>query len=77
MSLRKRVIQSFGLCWLLLLANVMQAQQVVLVVDAKGGGDYRSIQDAVNSLPDTANEQRVIYIKNGTYNEKYSSANIK
>ncbi len=70
MSLRKRVIQSFGLCWLLLLANVMQAQQVVLVVDAKGGGDYRSIQDAVNSLPDTANEQRVIYIKNGTYNEK-------
>ncbi len=54
----------------LLHATVLQAQQVLLIVDAKGGGDYKCIQDAVNSLPDTASEQRVIYIKNGTYSEK-------
>jgi PelA/Pel-15E family pectate lyase len=53
-----------------LAASRSYAQQVVLIVDAKGAGDFTSIQDAVNSLPDTANEQRVIYIKNGRYAEK-------
>jgi len=63
-------IRFMGLLWLILLTNCLQAQQVLLVVDAKGGADFRSIQDAVNSLPDTADEQRVIFIRNGTYSEK-------
>lgn len=70
MPSKKIAIQFIGLLWLILLANCLQAQQVLLVVDKEGKGDFRSIQDAVNSLPDTANEQRVIYIKNGTYSEK-------
>lgn len=70
MPSKKIVIQFMGLLWLILLANCLQAQQVLLVVDKEGKGDFRSIQDAINSLPDTANEQRVIYIKNGTYAEK-------
>ena len=70
MSAKQTGIRFIGLLWLILLTNCLQAQQVLLVVDAKGAGDFRSIQDAVNSLPDTASEQRVIYIKNGTYSEK-------
>lgn len=41
-----------------------------LVVDLSGHGDFKSIQEAINSLPDNANEQRVIYIRNGIYREK-------
>ncbi|MBW0177482.1 pectate lyase [Sediminibacterium sp.] len=70
MLVKQFTIRITGLLWLILLANCLQAQQVLLVVDKEGKGDFRSIQDAVNSLPDTANEQRVIYIKNGTYSEK-------
>lgn len=62
---------------LVMLVNFLHAQQVVLVVDAKGTGDFTSIQDAINSLPDTANEQRVIYIKNGVYAEKVFIAKHK
>lgn len=67
---KTKIIQLFWLSWLLCLSVSLQAQEVVLVVDANGGGDFSNIQDAVNSLPDTAKEQRVIYIKNGTYSEK-------
>lgn len=70
MLVKQFTIRVTGLLWLILLTNCLQAQQLVLTVDAKGGGDYKTIQDAVNSLPDTANDQRVIYIKNGTYSEK-------
>jgi PelA/Pel-15E family pectate lyase len=77
MPTRKIAIQFIGLLWLILLTSCLQAQQVLLVVDAKGGADFSSIQDAVNSLPDTAHEQRVIYIKNGTYPEKVFIAKHK
>jgi PelA/Pel-15E family pectate lyase len=42
----------------------------IIVVDAKGGGDFKSIQEAINSLPDAAASQRVIFIRNGVYREK-------
>lgn len=41
-----------------------------IVVDGTGKGDFQSIQAALNSLSDSSAEQRVIFIKNGTYNEK-------
>lgn len=41
-----------------------------IVVDAEGNGRFRKIQDAINSLPDSAATTWIIYIKNGTYNEK-------
>ncbi len=40
------------------------------VVDGKGKGDFISIQQAINSLPDTSSVPRVIFIKKGVYNEK-------
>ncbi|MCC2548051.1 pectate lyase [Hymenobacter sp. BT175] len=44
------------------------AQQVTVAAD--GSGKFRTIQQAVASLPDHAEQQRVILIKNGTYKEK-------
>lgn len=44
--------------------------QTSLVVAADGSGDYKTIQQAINSLPDSAKEQRIITIKKGTYNER-------
>jgi pectinesterase len=41
-----------------------------IIVDIRGRGDYRSIQAAINSLPDTAGAPRVIFIRKGTYREK-------
>lgn len=41
-----------------------------IVVDITGKGDFKSIQAALNSLSDSSAEQRVILIRNGTYNEK-------
>ncbi len=41
-----------------------------IIVDASGKGNFRSIQEAINSLPDSSVTFRTIFIKNGTYAEK-------
>lgn len=42
----------------------------MIVVDQRGVADFVSIQDAINSLSDTASAPRIIYIKAGVYKEK-------
>jgi pectinesterase len=44
--------------------------QQKIIVDASGNGMYSTIQAAINNLPDTANQQRIIIIKKGVYKEK-------
>lgn len=41
-----------------------------LIVDINGTGDFTSIQSAINSLSDSSNEPRTIFIKKGIYKEK-------
>jgi pectinesterase len=41
-----------------------------IVVDINGKGNFRSIQEAINSLPDSSLTSRIIFIKKGSYNEK-------
>lgn len=41
-----------------------------IIVAGDGSGDFTSIQAAVNSLPDSSAEPRVIFIRKGTYREK-------
>ncbi len=41
-----------------------------VTVDKSGKSDYKSIQAALNSLPDTSALTRTIFILNGVYNEK-------
>jgi len=41
-----------------------------IIVDTNGKGDFKTIQEAINSLSDYSNEIRTIFIKNGIYKEK-------
>src|SRR5688572_6733143 len=67
---------------ILLLLNVCLAVAVVgsdltssplkpdLVVAADGTGDFKSIHDAVQSIPRTNRERRIIFVKTGVYTEQ-------
>lgn len=46
------------------------AAEKPILVDINGHGDFTSIQDAINSLPEKATKHRIIFIKNGIYHEK-------
>ncbi|MBN8837624.1 MAG: pectinesterase [Sphingobacteriia bacterium] len=41
-----------------------------IIVDASGNGNFKTIQQAINSLPDSATKPRILFIKKGIYNEK-------
>ncbi len=58
------------LCCMFCLQGIAQSTGKTLVVDRTGNGDFTSIQDAINSLPEEANSPRVIFIRNGVYKEK-------
>src|SRR5213082_2808465 len=65
----KKMRSYYLLALLLLPACAIWAQkgaQVRIVVDLDGKGQFRSIQQAVNSLPDTSAVLRVIHIRPGT-----------
>ena len=51
------------------LTQSMSAQKR-LVVDVNGNGNFRTIQEAINSLTDSSNTPRTILIKRGVYKEK-------
>ena len=46
------------------------SSKTMIVVDQLGGADFVSIQEAINSLSDTASAPRIIFIKAGVYKEK-------
>jgi pectinesterase len=56
--------------WILAASTGIAAQQVTLVVDQNGRGDFRSIQEAIDAVPKDNRQQVVILIKRGTYREK-------
>ncbi len=41
-----------------------------LIVALDGSGDYKTVQEAINAVPDFRNKETRIFIKNGTYKEK-------
>lgn len=47
------------------------------VVAADGSGDFRTIQEAINAVPDFRKNQTLIFIKKGTYKEKLVLAGSK
>ncbi len=49
-------------------ANLFAQKQITVAKD--GSGDFKNIQDAINSIPAENNMYAVILIKKGTYNEK-------
>jgi PelA/Pel-15E family pectate lyase len=59
-----------GLCFLFILFfQNLFAQKII--VNQNGSGNFKSIQDAINSLPkDDGKTERIIFIKKGIYKEK-------
>jgi pectinesterase len=55
---------------LILLSILSVAQSRKIVVAADGTGDFKTVQGALNSLPDSSSTARIIFIKNGKYAEK-------
>jgi len=51
------------------LAQLLFAQKKI-VVDPNGSGDFKTIQEAINSLEISSNTPRIIRIRKGTYKEK-------
>jgi pectinesterase len=59
------------LCIVLFIGQFINAiGQNRIVVAADGRGDFKTIQEAINSLPAASAEARTIFIKKGVYNEK-------
>src|SRR5574339_559734 len=52
-----------------MLAQLIVAQKKI-VVDANGGGDYKTIQEAINGMIISAGTTVTIFIKQGVYKEK-------
>ncbi|MBN1925092.1 MAG: hypothetical protein JW798_04585 [Prolixibacteraceae bacterium] len=48
----------------------IKAQVFDIVVDINGGGDFISIQEAINAVPDNQHERTLIFIRSGLYQEK-------
>jgi len=41
-----------------------------IIVAKDGSGDFKTVQDAINAVPDLRKNQTIIYIRNGVYKEK-------
>lgn len=55
---------------LFLINSIAVIAQQKIIVDINGKGNFISIQEAINSLTDSAQKTRKIFIKKGIYNEK-------
>lgn len=60
--------------------EVLLTGKINSVVDQSGSGDYTTVQDAINAVPDSNPDRTVIFIRNGVYHEKidvpYQKINI-
>ncbi len=56
--------------FLICIGNQSIAQQFDFVVAKDGSGDFKSVQEAINAVPDLRKVRTVIFIKNGSYKEK-------
>lgn len=54
----------------LLSGTNIYGQDKKITVAQDGSGDYKTVQEAINAVPDFRNATTVILIKNGTYKEK-------
>lgn len=60
----------FFVFYLLFICQITNAQPFRFIVAKDGSGTHTSIQKAINDCPD--NERSLIFVKNGTYEEKVS-----
>ena len=65
-----RIYKFYCLIIFSLLSFTLYSQAVRIIVSKTGKDNYKSIQGALNSLPDTASVPRIIFVRNGIYKEK-------
>jgi pectinesterase len=53
-----------------LCAIALRAEQAAIVVAADGSGDFKTVQSAIDAIPDENAESRLIVIKPGAYKEQ-------
>ncbi len=71
MLMKVNIINMFRLSLLaLIFTSTASFKEKEIVVAKDGSGDFKTIQEAINSLPAAASTQRIICIKKGVYNEK-------
>jgi pectinesterase len=67
--IRSLFVASLCFCWNLT-AFAAAAPRPDIVVAADGSGDFKTIQVAVESIPNTNRERIVVFVKDGVYHEK-------
>jgi pectinesterase len=50
--------------------GIQASAQKRIVVDQAGSGNYKTVQEAINAVPDASKSKTEIYIKKGTYKER-------
>jgi PelA/Pel-15E family pectate lyase len=60
----------YRLIFVFLFLNIDPTQAQTITVATDGLGNFKSIQEAINSLPDSSAKVRTIFIKKGIYREK-------
>jgi pectinesterase len=66
----KKALQNIFLLMLINISVNVYAQSKKIIVDINGKGNFKSIQEAINSLSDSSATPRLIHILPGTYHEK-------
>jgi len=66
----KYILGIAGLILLQLSATLAMAGNYNFVVAVDGSGDYRTVQEAINAVPDFRKNETRIFIKKGIYKEK-------
>lgn len=54
--------------------HIVSAQSRQLIVALDGSGDFTTVQDAINAVPDYSSTETQIFIKRGVYKEKLNLA---
>lgn len=75
--MQKRIRKYTGLIALFLLSSAAFAGDYDFVVAADGSGDFRTVQEAINAVPDFRKNETRIFIKKGFYKEKLVLAGSK
>lgn len=63
-------MKKIGILMFILLDCISLIAQKRIVVAANGSGDYKTVQEAINSVPDYVKSATEIFIKKGTYKER-------
>ena len=67
---KKKLILFFLTIFYSCTSAIFANEQYDIVVSKDKTGDYRTVQEAINAVPDLRKNRTVIYIKNGVYKEK-------